>query len=50
MKKSEALDLGMRGIIVLMQEEKDENKRAELNEALKILATMFILEERKESK
>ena len=50
MKKSEALDLGMRGIITLMSQEQDKKKQNELNKALKMLAAMFILEERKESK
>ena len=50
MKKSEVLDYAMRGVIVLMQEERDENKRAELNEALKELAMMFILAEREEAR
>lgn len=50
MKKSEALDWGMRALIELMSQEQEENKRAEQGEALKLLASMFILEEREESK
>lgn len=49
MKKSEALDWGMRALIELMSQEQNENIRAEQGEALKLLATMFILEEREES-
>ena len=50
MKKSEALDWGMRALIELMSQEQKENIRAEQGEALKLLALMFILEEREESK
>ena len=50
MKKSEALDLGMRGIITLMSQEQDQDKLKKLDEALKMLAAMFILEARKESR
>lgn len=50
MKKSEALDWGMRGIIELMDKEQDKNKRTELAEALKELAILCVLEERQEQK
>lgn len=50
MKQSEALDWAMRGVIELMGQEQDEKKKEELNQALKLLAVMFIEAERKEVK
>jgi hypothetical protein len=48
MKRSEVLDYAMSGVIELMNQEQDEEKRAELNTALKELAMMFVLAEREE--
>lgn len=50
MKQSEVLDWAMRGLIELMSQEQDETKQKEMNQALKILASMFIEAERKEVK
>ena len=50
MKRSEVLDCAMRGVIELMNQEQDEEKRMELNIALKELAMMFVLAEREEGK
>ena len=50
MKQSEALDWAMRGVIELMSQEQDEKKKEELNQALKLLAVMFIESEREEVK
>ena len=48
MKRSEVLDYAMRGIIELMRQEQNEEKKMELDIALKELAMMFILAEREE--
>lgn len=48
MKQSEIFDYAMQGIIVLMQQEQDEDKKQELNQVLKELAMMFVLAEREE--
>ena len=48
MKQSEILDYAMQGIIVLMQQEQDEDKKQKLNQVLKELAMMFVLAEREE--
>ena len=48
MKLTEALDWAMRGVIEAMQREPDEEKKQELNNTLKELAHMFVLEEHKE--
>lgn len=48
MKQSEIFDYAMQGIIVLMQQEQDEDKKQELNQVLKELAMMFVLAEQKE--
>ena len=48
MKQSEVLDYAMRGIIELMRQEQNEEKKMELDIALKELAMMFILAEREE--
>jgi hypothetical protein len=50
MKRSEVLDCAMRGVIELMNQEQDEEKRMELNVALKELAMMFVLAEQEEGK
>ena len=49
MKQSEALDWGMRGLIELMsQEQHNQEKKEEMNQALKKLAIMFVEAERTE--
>ena len=48
MKQSVIFDYAMQGIIVLMQNEPDEDKKQELNQVLKELAMMFVLAEREE--
>ena len=48
MKQSAIFDYAMQGIIVLMQQEQDEQKKIELNIVLKELAMMFVLAEQKE--
>jgi hypothetical protein len=48
MKQSEVLDWAMRGVIEVMRQERDEERKAELNATLKELAMMFVLAERKE--
>ena len=48
MKLTEALDWAMRGVIDAMQREPDEERKKELNQALRELAHMFVIEERKE--
>ncbi len=48
MKQTEVLDWAMRGVIEAMQREPNEERKAELNQVLKELATMFVLEEHKE--
>jgi hypothetical protein len=48
MKQSVIFDYAMQGIIVLMQNEPDEDKKQELNHVLKELAMMFVLAEQKE--
>ena len=48
MKQSVIFDYAMQGIIVLMQNEQDEDKKQELNQVLKELAMMFVLAEREE--
>lgn len=48
MKKSEIIDWAMRGVIEAMQKEPDEERKQELNQKLKELATMFVLAEREE--
>ena len=50
MKQSEIFDYAMQGIIVLMQQEQNEEKKQELNLVLKELAMMFVLAEQKERK
>ena len=50
MKQTEVLDWAMRGVIEIMRQEKDEQKITELNNTLKELAMMFVLEEQKERK
>ena len=50
MKQSEIFDYAMQGIIELMQKEKDEQKKKELEVVLKELAMMFVLAEQKERK
>lgn len=50
MKRSEVFDWAMRGVIELMSQEQDEKKKEELNQALKLLAVMFIEAEREESR
>jgi hypothetical protein len=50
MKRSEVLDCAMRGVIELMRQEQDEEKKVELDKALKELAMMFVLAEQKERK
>ena len=49
-KQSEIFDYAMQGIIVLMQNEQDEDKKQELNQVLKELAMMFVLAEQNERK
>lgn len=49
MKRSEVLDYAMRGVIELMRQEQNEKVNAELNQALKELAMMFVLAEREEN-
>lgn len=48
MKQTEIFDYAMQGIIELMQKEKDEEKKQELNQVLRELAMMFVLAEQKE--
>ena len=48
MKQTEIFDYAMQGIIELMQKEKDEDKKQELNQVLRELAMMFVLAEQKE--
>lgn len=48
MKRSEVLDYAMRGVIELMRQEQNEKVNAELNQALKELALMFVLAEQNE--
>lgn len=48
MKRSEVLDWAMRGVIELMSQEQYEEQKEELNQALKLLAVMFIEAEREE--
>ena len=48
MKQSEIFDLAMSGIIELMNQEQDEERKEKLNQALKELAMMFVLAEREE--
>ena len=48
MKQSEIFDLAMSGIIELMNQEQDVEKKEKLNQALKELAMMFVLTEREE--
>lgn len=50
MKLTEALDWAMRGVIDAMQREPDEERKKELNQVLRELAHMFVIEEHKERK
>ena len=48
MKQSAVLDWAMRGLIELMSQEQNEEKQKEMNQALKLLAIMFVEAEREE--
>jgi hypothetical protein len=48
MKQTEVLDWAMRGVIDAMQREPNEERKKELNQELKELAHMFVIEEHKE--
>lgn len=50
MKRSEVLDYAMSGVIELMRQEQDDEKKVELDKALKELAMMFVLAEQEERK
>ena len=48
MKQTEVLDWAMRGVIEVMRQEKNEEKKVELNQVLRDLAMMHVLELQKE--